>query len=158
MASGWILPAPQLSKLKNDVVHLWVQSCKGHCVDLSSFEEKYKAFYGIEFLDQYPSLKEWRLLDVMKELKDVISLRESRSSVHIVWNPTSISSPLLPFAGVSLGWMQVLKIFVWYTLYLKWSNNSILGSILNFLGHSLVTPLRIKAARLIVLFLFALFL
>ena len=101
MASGWILSASQLCKLKQDVIHL-VQSSERHCVDLSSFEAKYKDFYGVELLDQYPSLKSWRLLDVMKELRDVISLIEKRSSVYIVCNPTFLPSPPLPFAGVSL--------------------------------------------------------
>ena len=103
MASGWILglSPSQLCKLKQDVIHL-VQSSERRCVDLSSFERKYKDFYGVELLDQYPSLRSWRLLDVMKELRDVIYLIEERSSVYIVCNPTCLPSPPLPFAGASL--------------------------------------------------------
>lgn len=112
MASGWILSASQLCKLKQDVIHL-VQSSERHCVELSSFEGKYKDFYGVELLDRYPSLKSWRVLDVMKELRDVISLVEQRSSVYIVCNPTFLPSPPLPFAGVSLRLNALVsKIFV----------------------------------------------
>lgn len=150
MASGWILSPSQLCKLKQDVIHL-VQSSERRCVDLSSFIGKYKDFYGVELLDQYPSLRSWRLLDVMKELRDVISLIEERSSVYIVCNPTFLPSPPLPFAGVSLrlNAKLMLKIFVWCTLSLKLIEKQFPRL------NSQFTPLRIMAGCFVLYLLYS---
>ncbi|XP_068725664.1 uncharacterized protein [Montipora capricornis] len=89
MADGSIvanLTSAKSLELKDEVVKL-LESCDGHRMDISSFKKRYKDFYDKKFLHQYPSLKNRKLRDVMKDLADVVTLEENRSCFTLVLNP-----------------------------------------------------------------------
>ena len=98
MADGSIVASLTSAKsleLKDEVVKL-LESCDGHRMDISCFKKKYEDLYDKKFLHRYPSLKNRKLRDVMKDLADVVTLEESGSCFTIVLNPQDDSLAIGP--------------------------------------------------------------